>query len=118
LAIKKTYRVKRQKDFDQIFAAKDSFANRKFVIYKLKGSVPHYRVGLSVSKKLGNAVTRNRVKRLMRHAIREMESSIQPLDFVLIARPGVEQLDFREVKSNLKHLLKLSKIYHSNGEKD
>ncbi|GBG96823.1 ribonuclease P protein component [Lactococcus termiticola] len=117
MAIKKSYRVKRQKDFDQIFAAKDSFANRKFVVYKLKTGVPHYRVGLSVSKKLGNAVTRNRVKRLMRHALRSMEANIEAVDFVLIARPGVEALDFQAVQSNLKHLLKLSKIYH-NGEKD
>jgi len=115
LAIKKTYRVKRQKDFDKIFKAKDSSANRKFVIYKLNQEQKHFRVGLSVSKKLGNAVTRNRVKRLMRHAIREMADHLETTDFVLIARPGVEDLSFHDVKSNLKHLLKLSKIYR-DGE--
>lgn len=51
LAIKKTYRVKRSKDFEQIFSARHSFANRKFVVYTLNAEQSHYRVGISVSKK-------------------------------------------------------------------
>ena len=70
LAIKKTYRVKRSKDFEQIFLAKNSFANKKFVVYKLDTEQQHFRTGISVSKKIGNAVTRNRVKRLIRHGSR------------------------------------------------
>lgn len=112
MAVQKSYRVKRQQDFDKIFAAKHSFANKKFVIYKLDGQHEHYRVGLSVSKKLGNAVTRNRVKRLIRHSVRELSGQIAAEDFVVIARPGCESLDFHELKKNLKHVLKLSKIYH------
>ena len=46
LAIKKTYRVKRSKDFDQIFSAKHSFANKRFVVYKLNANQPHFLVGL------------------------------------------------------------------------
>lgn len=117
MAIKKTYRVKRSKDFDQIFLAKCSFANRKFVIYKLDVNQPHYRVGFSVSKKLGHAVLRNRVKRLLRHAIADFSPYLTNEDFVIIARSGVETLNFEEVKKNLKHVLKLSKIY-VDGEND
>lgn len=117
LAIKKTYRVKRSKDFDQIFSAKHSFANKRFVIYKLDASQPHFRVGFSVSKKLGHAVQRNRVKRLLRHAIAEFAPFLTDEDFVVIARSGVENLSFDEVKKNLKHVLKLSKIY-VDGEND
>ncbi|MFC4652981.1 ribonuclease P protein component [Lactococcus nasutitermitis] len=117
LAIKKTYRVKRTKDFNQIFSAKHSYANRKFVIYKLNTKQPHFRVGLSVSKKLGHAVVRNRIKRLIRHAVAEFSSNLTKEDFVIIARAGVQELNFEEVKTNLKHVLKLSKIY-VDGEND
>ena len=117
LAIKKTYRVKRSKDFDQIFSAKHSFANKKFVVYKLNTNQPHFRVGLSVSKKLGHAVLRNRIKRLLRQAIAEFKPYLTDEDFVIIARSGVETLSFEEVKKNLKHVLKLSKIY-VDGEND
>ena len=99
LAIKKTYRVKRSKDFDQIFSAKHSFANKKFVVYKLNTNQPHFRVGL------------------LRHAIAEFKPYLTDEDFVIIARSGVETLSFEEVKKNLKHVLKLSKIY-VDGEND
>lgn len=117
LAIKKIYRVKRSKDFDQIFSAKHSFANKRFVVYKLKADQPHFRVGLSVSKKLGHAVMRNRIKRLLRHAIADFSPYLADEDFVIIARRGVETLNFEEIKKNLKHVLKLSKIY-VDGEND
>lgn len=117
MAIKKTYRVKRSKDFDQIFAAKHSFANKKFVVYTLNAEQPHFRVGLSVSKKLGHAVVRNRIKRLIRHAVAEFAPHLKNEDFVIIARVGIQELNFEEVKKNLKHILKLSKIY-VDGEND
>ena len=67
--MKKSYRVKRDKDFNAIFKSGQNVANRKFVVYRLRKDQPHFRVGLSVSKKLGNAVTRNRIKRLIRHVL-------------------------------------------------
>jgi ribonuclease P protein component len=54
---------------------------------------------------------RNRIKRLLRHAIAEFKPYLTDEDFVIIARSGVETLSFEEVKKNLKHVLKLSKIY-------
>jgi ribonuclease P protein component len=117
LAIAKTHRVKRSKDFDLIFGAKDSYANRKFVLYKKDTQGPHYRVGISVSKKLGNAVMRNRIKRLIRHALAEMSNHLNAEDFVIIARNGIQELTYEEIKQNLQHVLKLSKIYN-NGEMD
>ena len=56
--MKKSYRVKKEKDFKALFDAGHSVANRKFVVYCLDRNLPHFRVGLSVSKRLGNAVTR------------------------------------------------------------
>jgi ribonuclease P protein component len=111
LAIKKTFRVKRKQDFDTIFANKRSSANRNFVAYHCPNSVGRYRVGISVSKKLGNAVTRNRVKRLIRHGMKELEMHLMPVDIVIIARKGSETLTYQEVVANLRHVLKLAKIY-------
>ena len=109
--MKKSYRVKRNKDFNAIFKSGQNVANRKFVVYRLRKDQPHFRVGLSVSKKLGNAVTRNRIKRLIRHVLIKHQAFLTTDDFVVIARKGVEELDFHQVEKNLVHVLKLAHVY-------
>ena len=110
--MKKNFRVKREKDFKEIFQYGTSFANRKFVVYQLENQQNHFRVGLSVSKKLGNAVTRNQIKRRIRHILLNVREHLADnVDFVVIARKGVEGLDYAEMEKNLLHVLKLSKIY-------
>ena len=110
--MKKSFRVKREKDFKAIFTDGTSFANRKCVVYQLENQKSHFRVGLSVSKKLGNAVTRNQIKRRIRHILLSVREHLADnVDFVVIARKGVEGLDYAEMEKNLLHVLKLSKIY-------
>ena len=114
--MKKSFRVKREKDFKAIFTDGTSFANRKFVIYQLDNQKKHFRVGLSVSKKLGNAVTRNQIKRRIRHILQNAKVGIaEAVDFVVIARKGVETLGYAEMEKNLLHVLKLSKIYQEGN---
>ena len=110
--MKKRFRVKKEKDFSVIFKEGVSFANRRFVIYRLENQKQHFRVGLSVSKKLGNAVMRNQIKRRIRHILMQYKHQVlSNIDFVVIARKGVELLDYAEMEKNLLHVLKLSKIY-------
>ena len=114
--MKKSFRVKKEKDFKAIFKEGTSFANRKFVIYRLENTKRHFRVGLSVSKKLGNAVMRNQIKRRIRHILIEHKNQlVENVDFVVIARKGVEILDYAEMEKNLLHVLKLSKIYQEGN---
>lgn len=110
--MKKSYRVKKEKEFQQVFQHKQSCANRRFVLYVLeKPEQRHFRVGLSVGKKIGNAVCRNAVKRKMRASIYQLRDTIVPTyDFVLIARPGVEQLTAEEMTQNITHVLNRAKI--------
>lgn len=114
--MKKSFRVKREKDFKAIFTDGTSFANRKFVVYQLENQQNRFRVGLSVSKKLGNAVTRNQIKRRIRHILQSVKGSlVEHVDFVVIARKGVETLEYAEMEKNLFHVLKLSKIYQEGN---
>ena len=117
--MKKRFRVKKEKDFNAIFQEGKSVANRKFVVYRLENSDQHFRVGLSVSKKLGNAVTRNQIKRRIRHVlITHKDQIIGNLDFVVIARKGVEEMNYTEIEKNLLHVLRLANIYQEGNESE
>ena len=117
--LRKSFRVKKEKDFNAIFKEGESVANRRFVIYRLANSQEHFRVGLSVSKKLGNAVMRNQIKRRIRHILIDHRNElVDNIDFIVIARKGVENLDYAELEKNLLHVLRLAKIYQEGNRSE
>ncbi len=104
----KRNRIKKDKEFQAVFKKGRSFANRQFVVYILqKEGQEELRLGLSVSKKIGNAVVRNRIKRYIRQVFLELKEELrQDLDYVVIARKPVAEMDFHQSKSSMKHVLK------------
>ncbi|GGN57721.1 MULTISPECIES: ribonuclease P protein component [Oceanobacillus] len=105
--MKKAYRIKKNNEFQYIFKHGKSFANRQLVIYYAeKPGQEHFRIGLSVGKKIGNAVKRNQIKRYLRQAFHELEADIKPtVDMVIIARQPTKNMGFYEMKKSLSHLL-------------
>lgn len=105
--MKKEYRIKNNKEFQNVFQRGKSFANRQLVIYYLE--VPeqeHFRVGLSVGTKIGNAVTRNRIKRYLRESFNSLQERINPnLDIVIIARQPTKDMNYHDIRRSLIHLL-------------
>ena len=111
--MRKSYRVKSEKDFQQVFESGDSVANRAFVIYVVeKPENKHFRVGISVGKKVGHtAVARNRLKRYIQTIIDEEKLQINPnVDFLIITRPYARDFDIVKVRKNLLHALALAHI--------
>lgn len=108
----KRQRIKKNEEFQQVFKKGKSVANRQFVIYTYKkDEQPQFRIGLSVSKKIGNAVTRNRIKRYIRQAFFEMNEELQnDMDYIIIARHEAATLDFHETKKSLQHVLRLARV--------
>ncbi|WP_050180218.1 ribonuclease P protein component [Domibacillus robiginosus] len=109
--MKKSFRIKKNNDFQTVFSKGKSFANRQFVVYmyKKEQNVP-FRIGLSVSKKLGNAVVRNRIKRCIRQSFTELKEDIKPgWDFIIIARKPAVDMSCAQVKESLVHVLKLAR---------
>lgn len=105
--MKKAHRIKKNTEFQEVFQKGTSFANRQLVIYYLhKDQQSHFRIGLSVSKKIGNAVIRNQIKRYLRQAFLELDKNIKPdYDIIIIARMPAKSLDFHLMKKSVNHLL-------------
>lgn len=111
----KQQRIKKNKEFQRIFKKGKSFANRQFIVYVLKNDQPEFRVGLSVSKKVGNAVTRNRIKRYIRQTFLERKDDVmQNADYVIIARQQAAEMDFHESKKSLEHVLRIARALPKN----
>ena len=110
--MKKRRRIKKNEDFQKVFKKGNSFANRQFVIYYLeKDGQDEFRIGLSVSKKIAKAVTRNQIKRYVRQSFFELNDELpQNMDYVIIARNPAATMNFHETKKSLEHVLKIAKV--------
>lgn len=110
--MKKAYRIKRNSEFQNILHTGKSFANRELVIYyKEKPNQKHFRIGISVGKRLGNAVTRNRIKRYVRESFLQLEDKIlSEYDIIIIARNPAVHMTCNQIKRSLSHLLRKQRL--------
>lgn len=112
--MKKKYRVKKNEDFSTIISKKQSFANRSFVIYYRRNEAEYPHMGISVSKKLGNAVVRNKIKRQVRMMVQEIFDFQEAIDYVIIIRKMFLSLSYEENKKELQYIF--SKVRKRMGE--
>lgn len=98
-----THRIKSGNDFRTVYAARKSRSDGRIIVYRLANDRGHPRLGVSVSKKIGNAVVRNRWKRLLRETFRHLQHELAPEDFVVLPRAGIEP-DFEELKESFLRL--------------
>ena len=109
--MKKNYRIKKSEDIEKVLKKKCSVGNKNYIIYIMKNSeAKHFRLAMSVSKKIGNAVVRNRQKRLIKHAFNQLKNEILPYDIFVIARNNSINLTCEEVENNIIHLLKKTNV--------
>ena len=101
--------LKNNRDFVNVYTSGKSYANKFLIIYTLKNNSDRNRLGISVSKKVGNSVVRHRLKRLIKESYRLHEKMFNSgLDIVVIARKGSDACDYAGIESALLHLMKLN----------
>lgn len=107
------YRLKKRSDFRHVFRRGQSYANRQFVLYFCKRRTKGpFRIGISVSKKVGNAVTRNRLKRMIKEITRHWADYIKiQTDLVVIVRKPAAKMDYHQLKRSLRHLFNKSNVF-------
>ena len=103
--------LKRNADFQNVYKNGKSYANRYLVMYVLENQPGRNRLGISVSKKVGNSIVRHRVTRLIRESYRLQEDMFNSgLDMVVIARKSAKDKTCQDIGSALQHLGKLHGI--------
>lgn len=109
--MKRSETLKRNEDFKEIYSTGKSYANKYLIMYVKKNNMDINRIGISVSKKVGNSVVRHRITRLIRESYRLSEDNFASgLDIIVVARAGAKGKKYSEIESALLHLMKLHKI--------
>jgi ribonuclease P protein component len=106
-------RLTESKRFAQIHRDGASSANRILVIKVLPNGLGHSRFGFVVSKRLGNAVTRNLIKRRLRESVRQTNTK-GGWDAVFIARRGAGSAEYHQLKHSVDNLLRRAKLAQTN----
>ena len=109
--------LKSNRDFQAVYGKGKSYANRYLVMSVLENGLDKNRLGISVSKKVGNSVVRHKITRLIRESYRLHESIFNSgLDIVVVAKKSAADVGFREIESALLHLGKLHRICNNELE--
>ncbi len=99
--------LKSNRDFKNVYGKKKSYANKYLVMYVLENGLDKNRLGISVSKKVGNSVVRHRVTRLIRESYRLHEEMYhRGFDIVVVARMSAKDAGYAEIESALMHVSK------------
>ena len=101
----------KNKDFQIIYKKGKSYANKYLIMYVLENDMKENRLGISVSKKVGNSIVRHRITRLIRESYRLQKNKFKNgFDIVVVARINAKGKTYYEIESALLHLVKLHNI--------
>lgn len=108
--MKKRDIVTKNQDFSKIIQNRKYMKNNLFAIYYKENNLESVRFGISVSKKIGNAVVRNKIKRQMKNIIDKNKNLFKKeTDYIIIIRRGILDCNFHEIEDSLINLLKNNK---------
>ena len=103
--------LKNSSDFSTVYKKGRSKANKYLVMYVLGNGSDHNRLGVSISKKVGNSVYRHYFKRCVKESYRLHEKMFNSgLDIVVLARTGAKGIKHRDIESALMHLMRINKV--------
>lgn len=102
--MRKELRLRRRKDFDNVYRYGRAFNNRLLVLRTLPNDLEHNRYGFVTSKRLGKAVARNRVRRRLREAVRSFDVA-PAYDIIVSAKTAAAEADYHELRLAVGDLL-------------
>ncbi len=108
--------IRKNDDFRACYKLGKSYANKYLVVYVMSNDSDRNRIGISVSKKVGNSVVRHRIKRLVRESYRLHEHTFDSgSDIAVVGRRSANGASYQEIERALLFLLKKAGIYHGES---
>ena len=108
----KIYKLRNNMEFKKVYNGGKNYWNRNLVLYVRKNNMENSRIGYSITKKIGNSVVRNKVRRRVKEIYRLNVNNIKSgYDIILIPKKNIVDISYKELESAMLHILKLSKVY-------
>ncbi|MGF7060732.1 ribonuclease P protein component [Brassicibacter mesophilus] len=102
-------RLKSNREFRNVYDTGKSFANKYLVIFFVKNNLDKNRIGIATTKKIGNSVVRNKIRRRIKESYRLNTNKVkQGYDIVFLSRVNAKNANYKEIESALLHLVKIS----------
>lgn len=114
--MKKVYRIKKNIEIDAIIRYRKSIGDKYFVLYYRSNDHNHMRMAISIGKKYGNAVQRNKIKRQLRMIVSQ-EKDIPSFDYIIVVKKEANGLKFDEMKSSIQRKINKIKKMEQQNEK-
>lgn len=112
--MEKQFRLRKNIEFKKIYKYGKNYWNRNFILYIRKNKLNETRVGFTISKKIGNAVTRNKIRRRMKEAYRLNFEKIKPgYDLIFIPKKHIVDIPYNELEGSMIHIMKISGVSKS-----
>jgi len=116
---RKIVSLKKNYEFLRVYKKGSFFVGKFLILHVHPNRVGEKRIGVSISKKVGNSVKRNRIKRVIKENFREYYNTVdENKDYVFVARVGCSDATFTDIKREMKFLLKKLSVYVSEREND
>lgn len=117
--MKETFSIKRNKEFFKIYRKGKYYTSRNLTIYVLENYLGIKRIGVTASKKVGNSVTRNRIKRLVKESYRKIEGRVlSGYDIVCVIRKNAIKPTYYDISREMNYLLKQQSLFSKEEKND
>ena len=98
------HRLRKNKQFSYLYKKGEKFYTRHLILFKICSKFKNYKIGFSVSKKIGKANVRNKVKRRMKEIVRVNNFAKDYNNYVLMAKEGIENLSFLDLRKEIEEI--------------
>ena len=114
--LKRVNRLKKRYQFNYVYKSGEHFSSEHLVLYVSSSKTKSIKVGFAVTKKIGHAVVRNKIRRRLREIVQKQLPSLkQNYNIIVVAKDNVSEAGFEKLTQEIVKLLKKASLFHEEN---